>query len=37
MSGGDQVMVDAKRLARKGGESFVVRPRDTVTVAETIF
>jgi len=38
MSGGDQVMkVDAKRLARKGGESFVVRPRETVTVAETIF
>jgi hypothetical protein len=38
ISGGDQVMkADAKRLARTGGESFVVRPGDMVTVAETIF
>jgi polysaccharide export outer membrane protein len=37
-SGGDQIIkVDAKRLARKGGGSFVVQPGDTVTVAESIF
>ncbi len=37
-SGGDQVIkVDAKRLVRKGGGGFVVRPGDTVTVAESIF
>jgi protein involved in polysaccharide export with SLBB domain len=37
-SGGDQVIkVDAKRVARKGGGSFVVQPGDTVTVAESLF
>jgi len=37
-AGGDQVIkVDAKRLVRKGGSGFVVRPGDTVTVAESIF
>jgi polysaccharide export outer membrane protein len=37
-SGSDQIIkVDAKRLARKGGGSFVVQPGDTVTVAESIF
>ena len=36
--GSDQIMrVDAKRLARTGGNSFVVRPGDTITVAESIF
>lgn len=37
-SGEDQIIkVDAKRLTRKGGGAFVVRPGDTVTVAESIF
>ena len=37
-SGGDQVIkVDAKRLARKGGDTFIIQPGDTVTVAESIF
>jgi polysaccharide export outer membrane protein len=34
----DQIMkVDAKRLAKTGGGNFVVRPGDTITVAESIF
>lgn len=37
-AGGDQILkVDAKRLAKKGGGSFIVQPGDTVTVAESIF
>jgi len=37
-AGGDQVMkVDAKRLTRSGGGSFLVVPGDTITVAESIF
>ena len=37
-AGNDQIIrVDAKRLARTGGDSFIVRPGDTVTVAESIF
>jgi protein involved in polysaccharide export with SLBB domain len=37
-TGGDQIIkVDAKRLARTGGGSFVVRPGDTITVGESIF
>jgi protein involved in polysaccharide export with SLBB domain len=37
-SGGDQIIkVDAKRLTRKAGGGFIVRPGDTVTVAESIF
>jgi protein involved in polysaccharide export with SLBB domain len=37
-SGSDQIIkVDAKRLAKKAGGNFVVRPGDTVTVAESIF
>ena len=36
--GEDEILrVDAKRLARRGGESFLVRPGDTVTVAESLF
>lgn len=36
--GSDQIIkVDAKRIARAGGGSFVVRPGDTITVAESIF
>jgi protein involved in polysaccharide export with SLBB domain len=36
--GSDQIVkVDAKRIARAGGGSFVVRPGDTITVAESIF
>ena len=36
--GGDEILrVDAKRLAKRGGESFQVRPGDTVTVAESLF
>jgi polysaccharide export outer membrane protein len=36
--GEDEVLrVDAKRLAKRGGESFQVRPGDTVTVAESLF
>src|SRR5256884_9046859 len=36
--GGDEILrVDAKRLARRGGENFQVRPGDTVTVAESLF
>jgi protein involved in polysaccharide export with SLBB domain len=35
---GDELLkVDAKRLARKGGGNFLVRPGDTVTVAESLF
>ena len=33
----DLVKVDAKRLAHKGGGEFLVRPGDTVTVAESLF
>jgi protein involved in polysaccharide export with SLBB domain len=37
-TGGDQIIkVDAKRLARTGVGSFVVRPGDTITVGESIF
>ena len=37
-TGDDEVLrVDAKRLAKRGGESFQVRPGDTVTVAESLF
>src|SRR5436305_4730815 len=37
-TGDDEVLrVDAKRLARRGGESFRVVPGDTVTVAESLF
>jgi protein involved in polysaccharide export with SLBB domain len=37
-SGDDEILrVDAKRLAKRGGESFQVRPGDTVTVAESLF
>jgi len=37
-TGEDEILrVDAKRLARRGGESFQVRPGDTVTVAESLF
>ncbi len=36
--GDDEILrVDAKRLAKRGGESFQVRPGDTVTVAESLF
>jgi polysaccharide export outer membrane protein len=36
--GEDEILrVDAKRLARRGGESFLVRPGDTVSVAESLF
>jgi polysaccharide export outer membrane protein len=36
--GGDQLFkVNAKRLARGEGESFLVQPGDTVTVGESIF
>jgi polysaccharide export outer membrane protein len=36
--GGDQLFkVDAKRLARGEGKSFLVRPGDTITVGESIF
>ena len=37
-TGEDEILrVDAKRLVRRGGESFQVRPGDTVTVAESLF
>jgi polysaccharide export outer membrane protein len=37
-SGEDEILrVDAKRLAKRGGENFQVRPGDTVTVAESLF
>src|SRR5437773_12439455 len=37
-TGDDEILrVDAKRLARRGGESFRVVPGDTVTVAESHF
>jgi protein involved in polysaccharide export with SLBB domain len=37
-SGEDEVLrVDAKRLAKRGGENFSVLPGDTVTVAESLF
>lgn len=37
-SGEDEVLrVDAKRLAKRGGENFQVLPGDTVTVAESLF
>jgi polysaccharide export outer membrane protein len=37
-TGDDEVLrVDAKRLAKRGGESFQVVPGDTVTVAESLF
>jgi polysaccharide export outer membrane protein len=37
-TGDDEILrVDAKRLAKRGGESFEVRPGDTVTVAESLF
>jgi len=37
-TGDDEVLrVDAKRLAKRGGESFQVRPGDTVTVSESLF
>jgi protein involved in polysaccharide export with SLBB domain len=36
--GEDEILrVDAKRLSRRGGESFQIRPGDTVTVAESLF
>ena len=36
--GGDQLFkVDAKRLARGEGKTFLVRPGDTITVGESIF
>jgi hypothetical protein len=37
-AGDDEIVrVDAKRLAKRGGESFQVRPGDTVTVSESLF
>lgn len=37
-TGDDEILrVDAKRLAKRGGDSFQVRPGDTVTVAESLF
>jgi polysaccharide export outer membrane protein len=37
-SGDDEILrVDAKRLSKRGGESFQVVPGDTVTVAESLF
>jgi protein involved in polysaccharide export with SLBB domain len=37
-TGDDEILrVDAKRLAKRGGENFQVRPGDTVTVAESLF
>lgn len=37
-TGDDEILrVDAKRLAKRGGESFQVVPGDTVTVAESLF
>jgi polysaccharide export outer membrane protein len=37
-TGDDEIVrVDAKRLAKRGGESFQVRPGDTVTVSESLF
>lgn len=37
-TGDDEIVkVDAKRLAKRGGESFQVAPGDTVTVAESLF
>ena len=37
-TGEDEVLrVDAKRLAKRGGENFQVLPGDTVTVAESLF
>lgn len=37
-SGEDEIVrVDAKRLAKRGGENFRVLPGDTVTVAESLF
>ena len=37
-TGDDEVLrVDAKRLAKRGGESFQVLPGDTVSVAESLF
>lgn len=37
-NGGDEILrVDAKRLAKRGGENFRVLPGDTVTVAESLF
>jgi polysaccharide export outer membrane protein len=37
-TGEDEILrVDAKRLAKRGGENFQVLPGDTVTVAESLF
>jgi polysaccharide export outer membrane protein len=37
-TGDDEVLrVDAKRLAKRGGENFQVLPGDTVTVSESLF
>jgi protein involved in polysaccharide export with SLBB domain len=37
-TGDDEILrVDAKRLAKRGGESFQVAPGDTVTVSESLF
>ena len=37
-TGDDEILrVDAKRLAKRGGESFQVIPGDTVTVSESLF
>ena len=37
-TGDDEILrVDAKRLAKRGGENFQVLPGDTVTVAESLF
>ena len=37
-TGDDEILrVDAKRLAKRGGESFQVAPGDTVTIAESLF
>jgi polysaccharide export outer membrane protein len=37
-TGDDEILrVDAKRLSKRGGESFQVAPGDTVTVSESLF
>lgn len=37
-SGDDEILrIDAKRLAKRGGENFQVLPGDTVTVSESLF
>jgi polysaccharide export outer membrane protein len=37
-TGDDEILrVDAKRLAKRGGESFQVVPGDTVTISESLF